>query len=457
MARENLYKWPLCRGRSAEVSQHSTHSGHGPGMRFIVTIACTTLAACAGRAQQLAAHDPIDAHAQKEADNADPGQVRKEREEALQLRAALNLCPLVVVECCAFEKPELAPDKNPAYQAGPKWDRACPAQEPPECTTTNFDASMCRAKCSAGDAGACDLIRSEKERATRELEEGVLFTTPEFNHEAEYDQHRGTSDEHRVHATVQRKFKFRFPYSVIRKADPSIIRLDGSAPEMVPDDSYTLRQYLESDVAEAVKASQLQELRFKEVDCRVVARRMVENLIGYRVEAGSTSAVSSGARAALRFQDRDDAREEARPQQGMFHVMLVAEQLDRITILRDPSIGAADVAPHFTCGRTVIDGEVARCGELVVKFNPLEAQSGPFKGQRAVVFDPDTCGAPDPNAYVAERNLAHCELLVQVQGCGLRHTLKADDAQVFDAAALGLADFLEAAKNDAVEKREGRR
>lgn len=273
--------------------------------------------------------------------------------------------------------------------------------------------------------------------------QAVSMRTPVRHFEAEYTYAPGTSEQAERHVSLDRRYEFLF------------LNSSASGMSLGFDPEATVREYLESDVQEAMRVARaqaqrtgsdyneilqglLENARYKTVDCRIVTRQMVEHLITDRVQ------VSRGAdgREIHRFQNRED----------QLDVALIARQLSRIVISRDSAITSDDHGPHFTCLPRTVGNESAACGELRIQYNPLPAQAGVFRGQRSLVFNPALC-----ERYSADMDFDSCELNFQIQRCGLRYTERAEGVAAGDLTARGLSDFLEANKNSAINAlQEGR-
>ncbi|MBI3555113.1 MAG: hypothetical protein HY074_02470 [Deltaproteobacteria bacterium] len=273
--------------------------------------------------------------------------------------------------------------------------------------------------------------------------EDVLMQTRTYKYEGEYLYAPGTSDQATVGLSVTRKFKFLMLDSKPDEQDTSKLALEKDS---------TIREYLAEDISGAIaearqkaRASRknvqdflpklLANLPFKNVDCRMVARSMVEHLITNRVQLDKNSDGS----LTHRYQTRED----------QLDMVMMAKQLDQISISRDSKITTTDQEPHFTCRRTSMSDGPAKCGDLRIKYNPLEAQSGVFKGKKAVVFDEQAC-----DKKLDETDRRSCELHVQVQRCGMKFSQKAEGKRAGMASTRGLSDELEANMNDEIRARQ---
>ena len=274
--------------------------------------------------------------------------------------------------------------------------------------------------------------------------EDVLMKTKTYNYAGEYVYAPGTTEESTVGLSVSRRFKFLMLDAKIDEKDPTQLKLENDS---------TIREYLSDEVTAAIDEARskaaashgdvkdylpklLAGLHVKNVDCRMVARSMVEHLIVNRIQLDK----SADGSLTHRYQTRED----------QLDVVMMAKQLDQISIGRDSTIsGTDDKEPRFTCRSTASPDGPAKCGDLRIKYNPLEAQSGVFKGQKAVVFDRKACDKHDD-----ETSLRVCELRVQVQRCGLKYTQKAEGQRAGSASTRGLSDELEANMNAEIRARE---
>lgn len=272
--------------------------------------------------------------------------------------------------------------------------------------------------------------------------EPLKVIAPPIAIQASYLYAPGTGVQREEPLTFSRRFEFLFPGATRDNANPSQLAIDPDA---------TILQYEYDDVAKAIKeagrravieqrdageilSGLIDGLSPETIDCRRVAREMVENLISSRLKVTKHAKGESHS-----YQKRNDKLDS----------LLVAKQLNSISIARDSSITSDDNEPRFTCQATVVDREVAKCGDLRIKYNPLEAQSGALKGRKAVVVNPVKCAE-----FKAEMGSRACNLVFQVQRCGLHYTQKAEGARVGKASTQGLADFLEKAISDELRARQ---
>lgn len=147
----------------------------------------------------------------------------------------------------------------------------------------------------------------------------------------------------------------------------------------------------------------------KNVDCRIVAIDMVQTLIGYGVDSKDSAKNPDGE--SRFFQYRGDDR---------INAALVARNLDKITVGKgeysDFSCTRAEVPPTAD---SMYASEYGACAELDIRFKrrPLSKEvrkKAGIKDKFAIYFDKKQCSSSD----------LHCELMMQIEGCGLRYVLK---------------------------------
>ena len=185
----------------------------------------------------------------------------------------------------------------------------------------------------------------------------------------------------------------------------------GDAPMSIGN---TIKQY-----GPSIKKGEKYSL--KEVDCRLVALDMVQTLIGYGVDSTENKNISDGE--SRFFQYRGDDR---------LNAALVARNLNKITVSKGES---AD----FSCSRAQVDptadsmyaSEYGACAELDIKFKrrPLSKKAmkkAGIQNKYSIYFDKKQCSASD----------LHCELMLQIEGCGLRYVLKGVNKQKDNAKEL---------------------
>lgn len=274
----------------------------------------------------------------------------------------------------------------------------------------------------------------------------LVFTSKTQHLEADYTYAPGTSEEATIPISLDRKFNWQYLDAVVDPKNPN---------EMAADSNAMITEVLYQDVEQAIAAAQkealkrkidvkhvlpkyLKDLRQDQIDCRKVARRMVESLMGNRVKLKERSDGSLHHRYQLRGDHLDS--------------LLVARQLHTITISRDSSITATDKDPRFVCTATKVGKDDASCGSLNIKFNPLTAQGGVFQGKKVLVFNPNECVK-----QLDDMTFESCELMAQVQRCGMKYTQKAEGARAGSPSTWGLADQLQKAANAEMRARqEGR-
>jgi hypothetical protein len=253
------------------------------------------------------------------------------------------------------------------------------------------------------------------------------LTTKVRSYSANYTFAGDTPDAAQKTYSVSRALKFRFVGAEFDPDDASKLKYE--------EDSYIF-EYLHEDVmaaradaerearatggnADELYSKKLGNVRMKAVDCRLTARKMVERLIGYRVQVEKGTGIDGESH---RYQGNRD----------MLDTALSAKNFDKIRIERDATMQRyfnsegtlVDPDQNYTCLPTVVRGETALCGDLTVRYNPQAARSGPFQGMNVVIFNKESCPR-----YSDEMDLWTCELLAQIQGCGLRYTNKATMAK----------------------------
>jgi hypothetical protein len=270
--------------------------------------------------------------------------------------------------------------------------------------------------------------------------EGVMIKSPTRAWQAEYVYAPGTSEESVRSISLSRKFTFFYPEA----------QLNGDRTGMAPDANANIQEYRWDDVVQAMRDARipanasaqdrarllkpfLDKLPVHTVDCRQVARDMVEHLVGYRLKV-TTDSRGNQTRSYYDNQDQAD-------------VIATAEQLSSITISRDTSITPTDIEPRFTCRSVVVDQAPAHCGDLRLRYNPLPAQSGAFAGKPAVVL-PAECTSHGLDYF------SKCKLPYEVARCGLSYSEKASGARAENPSTWGLADFLKTNRDAEIRSRE---
>jgi len=272
----------------------------------------------------------------------------------------------------------------------------------------------------------------------------LYVPTPSYTYEANYPVFPGTPYEKDAKISINRKLHFYFAGGQVDPKNPKKIIVDDEmllkeyTPQLIAqakqqasqetwkqaqkEKMTTSQKYLDKVYAE-ILSKKMAVLPYKPVDCHVVAKNMVEHMITYRVEVTKSKSNSDGE--SRRLQRREDHLDSA----------LVAKQLGKITIMKGE--------PAYQCKAGKVQGLYGRCADLVITTRPRVAASGPFKGKQAVIFDPTACGQ-----FAEEMDFNSCELMMQIQGCGLRYVQKSWGAHSSNAATRGLSDALEAFKDD---------
>lgn len=275
------------------------------------------------------------------------------------------------------------------------------------------------------------------------------------------------------------------PVSIPRRFEFTFLDSEYSARSssgLAPDPEAIVREYSKADVDNAraraaalafnenisVKEAErrlLAQLPSRAIDCRVVARNMVLALVEHDMkEVVYPNNVHS--HQYYRYSDECEERglrgessasSKKNCVKGSLDRAIVARQLGRIAIERDRTIPSGDINPHFTCQAGAVNGETVGCGDLTVRYNPVPAVSGPFKGQKALVYDERVCQRLTTAATSrdeAQMSRLACKNMLELERCGLRFTAKADGDRAGYPSTQGLADKLRQLRDDEIRSRE---
>jgi hypothetical protein len=257
---------------------------------------------------------------------------------------------------------------------------------------------------------------------------------PVIKYSAPYIFNPGRSSQESREFKVIRQLNFYFPNSSVDgeslkpDSDSMIYEFRKEDIKRAKSEAYKISENSDTEYEDAL-AAKIRDLldpqapvHARAVDCRLVAKRMVQNLIKNRVEV-----INPGERERHVYKSR----------QNDLYKALAAKNLSDVTIVRGSN-------KYPICEVRNVDGEEAGCGSLVLNYQPQKKPAeSVLAGLPAIEIDLDYCAKQHDMSPQA------CVDLFDITACGLHDANKASTLEMAKNPGknVGLSDKLESMRD----------